>query len=56
MSLFGIFNRKPTIVMASPMPTPGIIEASFLAGIGPSAFITIAPLVSTYLGSWVCHR
>ena len=34
------------------MPTPGIIETSFLAGIGTSAFITVAPLVSTYLGGY----
>ena len=38
--------------MASPMPTPGIVEASFLAGVGTSAFITVAPLVSTYFGSY----
>ena len=38
--------------MASPMPAPGVIEASFLAGIGTSAFITVAPLVSTYLGGY----
>ena len=52
MSFFGIFKRKPVVVMASPMPTPGIFEASFLAGIGTSTFITVAPLVSTYLGSY----
>ena len=39
--------------MASPMPTPGIIEASCLAGIGTSTFITIAPAVSTYLGAYI---
>ena len=62
MSLFGIFKRKSIIQMASPMPTPGIVEASFLAGVGTSAFITVAPLVSSYLGgyfacqtSWLCH-
>ena len=49
---FGIFKRKSIIEMASPMPTPGVIEASFLAGIGTSAFITVAPLVSTYLGGY----
>lgn len=37
--------------MASPMPTPGVMEASFLAGVGTSAFITMGPLVSSYLGS-----
>ena len=52
MSFFGIFKRKPVVVMASPMPTPGIFEASFLAGIGTSTFITVAPLVSTYLGGY----
>ena len=50
MSFFGIFKSKPVVIMASPMPTPGIVEASLLAGIGTSTFITVAPLVSTYLG------
>lgn len=54
--LFGIFRRKSIIEMASPMPTPGVIEASLLAGIGTSAFITVAPFVSTYLGGlWACQ-
>ena len=53
---FGIFRRKPTIVMASPMPTPGIIEASFLVGIGTSAFITVTPLVSTYFGGYFASQ
>ena len=52
MSFFGIFRSKPPIVMASPIPTPGIVEASFLAGVGTSAFITVAPFVSTYLGGY----
>jgi len=52
MALFGIFKRKSIIQMASPMPTPGIVEASFLAGVGTSAFITVAPLVSSYLGGY----
>lgn len=30
------------------MPTPGIVEASFLAGVGTSAFITVAPLLGGY--------
>lgn len=52
MALFGIFKRKSIVQMASPMPTPGIVEASFIAGVGTSAFITVAPLVSSYLGSY----
>ena len=52
MALFGIFKRKTIIEMASPMPTPGILEASFLAGLGTSAFITVAPLVSSCLGGY----
>ena len=52
MCLFGIFKRKPIVEMASPMPTPGIVEASFLAGVGTATLITVAPLVSTYLGGY----
>ena len=52
MALFGLFKKKATTLMASPMPTPGVMEASLLAGIGTSAFITIGPLVSTSLGSY----
>jgi hypothetical protein len=39
--LFGII-RKKAIVMASPMPSPGLIEASALEGLGAAAFITVA--------------
>lgn len=42
-----------SIEMASPMPTPGIIEASFLAGVGSATFITVAPLVTSYLGAYL---
>ena len=52
MALFGLFKKNATIVMASPMPTPGVLEASILAGVGTSAFITVGPLVSSYLGSY----
>lgn len=48
----GIFNREVTVVIASSMPTPGVLEESFIAGIGTSAFITVTPLVSSYLGSY----
>lgn len=56
MCFFGAFKRKSIIEMASPMPTPGVIEASFLAGVGTSTFITIAPLVSTYVGGYLACK
>ena len=50
---FGIFKSKKPVLMASPMPTLGIIETSLIAGIGTSVLITVAPAVSTYLGSYL---
>tara|TARA_B100000674_G_scaffold123164_1_gene94259 strand:- start:1602 stop:1790 length:189 start_codon:yes stop_codon:yes gene_type:complete len=42
--------------MVSAMPTPGLIEASFLVGIGASDFVTLTSLVSSYLsGYFACQ-
>ena len=39
--------------MTFPIPAPGLLEVTTLAGLGIAGFITIGPLVSSSLGAWL---